>query len=461
MAKRKTGLAAALAQEQENQRFQKQQQLKKSRQQVQLLQQKNKNKPKNKDLIPNKSRETQKEETGKDQLLETNDLNQEENTFENKQDENGEKLESENKDSDVDQVKTEDTNDSKSDSVKSSLPAFVPFSPKDKILLVGEGDFSFSRSILESGLARTIKPSNLDTKELLMSKYPDTIEENIKFLETFVAPKLPVDQEESFEYEDEEEEEEQDDSKYDFRNYVVSSTEKYKPTPQQLQSDSDPNVSAWSCAPLYKIDATQLHKSRQVKHDGPFDVIIFNFPHTGAGIKDQDRNVVQHQKLMLSFFQSCLGGVAPQAHQGLSEKIQNSNRVAVRPRPSTAVLSENGTVVVSLFEGAPYSFWDIRRLAREAGFSSRRTATFDWTLFPNYYHRLTGGRGDTTKQAGSRAAKFYVFERFDAKKTQLRLKQQETKRQQNKQLQAMKNNLKGKKGKRKIAKLIKKQKGGN
>lgn len=33
--------------------------------------------------------------------------------------------------------------------------------------------------------------------------------------------------------------------------------------------------------------------------------IMFNFPHTGLGIKDQDRNIKRHQELMVAFFQNC------------------------------------------------------------------------------------------------------------------------------------------------------------
>ena len=32
---------------------------------------------------------------------------------------------------------------------------------------------------------------------------------------------------------------------------------------------------------------------------------MFNFPHNGKGIKDVDRNIRNHQRLMLLFFENC------------------------------------------------------------------------------------------------------------------------------------------------------------
>ena len=35
------------------------------------------------------------------------------------------------------------------------------------------------------------------------------------------------------------------------------------------------------------------------------DYIMFNFPHTGRGMKDVDRNIRDHQQLVLGYFKSC------------------------------------------------------------------------------------------------------------------------------------------------------------
>jgi len=52
---------------------------------------------------------------------------------------------------------------------------------------------------------------------------------------------------------------------------------------------------------LYQIDATKLASSKHFKGKR-FDKIVFNFPHVGAGIKDQDRNILTNQKLLQGFF---------------------------------------------------------------------------------------------------------------------------------------------------------------
>jgi len=54
---------------------------------------------------------------------------------------------------------------------------------------------------------------------------------------------------------------------------------------------------------LYQIDAAKLSSLKQFKGKR-FDKIVFNFPHVGAGIKDQDRNILSNQKLLQSFFEN-------------------------------------------------------------------------------------------------------------------------------------------------------------
>lgn len=480
---KKNGLAAALAREQENQRLQKKQtkvQQNKGGLKKPTSTENGVNKKRD-DVKKNGTSEKKEENTAEDNANDSKEIKHiaEE---EKEEDEVHHDEPTEDQGENTNENNTEEGSENKDTpkSRKGSTRAFIPFNKKDKVLLIGEGDCSFSRSILQTGLAKYIKPTNLDSKELLLKKYPDTMEENIKFLEEYVPKddeeeKASGDEDEGEYDEDEEEEEEDDDVKYDFRKFVVSSESsnysKSDLSENGKDESTDPSSSTWNSSPLFNVDATQLHKSKLVKEQGPFDAIMFNFPHLGTGIKDQDRNVMAHQKLMISFFQSCLDGETPQIANKNNMNSRNNSRTynqqdrdQQRSRhrsKKSSLLAEDGAVIVSIFDGLPYSLWDLRRLARENGFSVRRSGSFEWDIFPGYTHRLTGGRGDTTKQASSRNAKIYVFERFDARKTQLRLKHQEAKRQQNKQIKAMATSLKGKKGKRKIARLVKKQKGNN
>lgn len=74
--------------------------------------------------------------------------------------------------------------------------------------------------------------------------------------------------------------------------------EKYEDAIENIQAIEDLGGTV-----LYHIDATKLAKLKQFKGKR-FDKIVFNFPHVGAGIKDQDRNILTNQKLLQSFFEN-------------------------------------------------------------------------------------------------------------------------------------------------------------
>ena len=48
----------------------------------------------------------------------------------------------------------------------------IPFESHDNILLVGEGDFSFSRSLLEHHNCASVYATSYDTRSAVLSKYP-------------------------------------------------------------------------------------------------------------------------------------------------------------------------------------------------------------------------------------------------------------------------------------------------
>ena len=79
---------------------------------------------------------------------------------------------------------------------------------------------------------------------------------------------------------------------------------------------------------LYGVDATRL-PGVQGASAGGFDRVVFNFPHAGAGIKDQKRNIETNQALLRGFFTT-----AP------------------------ALLASGGEIHVTLAHGPPYDSWD-------------------------------------------------------------------------------------------------------
>lgn len=230
----------------------------------------------------------------------------------------------------------------------------IPFSYDDTLLLIGEGDLSYAVSIVKQNY---INPDNLmatcyDTLEEVKSKYPN-VEENISFLESEGVKILyGID-----------------------ANNLVSSL--------RLDSKKGQSVSPFKKFGKY------------------LNYVMFNFPHTGRGMKDMDRNIRDHQKLMLNFFKSC---------RLLFEIVNKEHKL----NSGGYKLGENSEskILLSLFEGEPYNSWGVKPLAKSASYKVERSGKFDWELFPEYHHKRTNGIRDTTKPAADRDARVYIFEEF-------------------------------------------------
>lgn len=121
------------------------------------------------------------------------------------------------------------------------LPApTIPFLPADYVLLVGEGDFSFSRSLLEAHGCSSLVATSFDRQTALWAKYPQAAS-HVRALE------------------------------------------------------------GEDCKVLYGVDATKLGKpgtldggGKDVKKGG-FNKVVFNFPHVGGLTKDVNRQVRHNQ----------------------------------------------------------------------------------------------------------------------------------------------------------------------
>ena len=119
-------------------------------------------------------------------------------------------------------------------------PAYVPFEPNHRILLIGEGDFSFSRALLESHKCSSLLATSYDSQSAVLSKYPQ----------------------------------------------AATATKALEEA---------------GCKVEYKIDATKLGHvggngggSKHVRKGG-WDRIVFNFPHVGGLTKDVNRQVRANQ----------------------------------------------------------------------------------------------------------------------------------------------------------------------
>ncbi|KAI1117061.1 hypothetical protein F5Y14DRAFT_404671 [Nemania sp. NC0429] len=124
---------------------------------------------------------------------------------------------------------------------------------------------------------------------------------------------------------------------------------------------------------------------------GVIDRVIFNFPHVGGKSTDVNRQVRYNQELLVSFFQRAIPSLAP-----------------------------GGSIVVTLFEGEPYTLWNVRDLARHSGLQVERSFRFQAAAYPGYHHARTLGvvRSRSGEAGGGwkgedRAARSYVFVKKD------------------------------------------------
>ncbi|KAL7823474.1 hypothetical protein V8C26DRAFT_120351 [Trichoderma gracile] len=254
----------------------------------------------------------------------------------------------------------------------------IPFSRHDRILLIGEGDLSFAASIIEHHGCTNVTATVLEKDHAeLVAKYP-AVDANIAVInrrpgqhdDDNAAAGAGADSEGQLDTKDDDEAE--DDDRY------------------EEQDDDDSKPPTITNKLIYNVDATKLPPSVA---RAPHDRIIFNFPHVGGKSTDVNRQVRYNQELLVSFFQRCLASPA-------------------------APLARGGSVVVTLFEGEPYTLWNIRDLGRHAGLQLERSFRFQAAAYPGYHHARTFGvvrnkKGEESSgwKGEDRAARSYVFMR--------------------------------------------------
>ncbi|KAI1794041.1 hypothetical protein LXA43DRAFT_999455 [Ganoderma leucocontextum] len=239
----------------------------------------------------------------------------------------------------------------------SQIRPTIPFSSTDNILLIGEGNFSFARALFCSPpeTLQFLPPSNVtatayDTEEECCSKYPEAAE-------------------------------------------IISALREK------------------GVGLIFSVDATKLEKCSPLR-GRKFDRVVWNFPHAGNGITDQDRNILSNQMLLLGFLRSAAPLLAPgpvPVIQKPRKKKKGSDEEDSGDDEKPDALDNDvprkarGTILITLRNVVPYTLWDLPRLAKNppsrssAGsepitkYIQLRSFVFRRSIWAGYEHRMTKG----------------------------------------------------------------------
>ncbi|KAH8702622.1 hypothetical protein BGW36DRAFT_395225 [Talaromyces proteolyticus] len=326
----------------------------------------------------------------------------------------------------------------------------IPYQRTDRILLIGEGDFSFARSLVEHRRCKRVFATCFDSKEELFSKYSKQVEANVEAI-LHAGKHLGSDEREH--------------DKDEVAN--AGKPAKSFPMNDKPSKNAAPKV-------MYSVDARKLGTpaggGREIRHGihttskkqpgGHWDIISFNFPHIGGKSTDMNRQVRANQELLVAFFKACvpllstsIGHVAssgsedsgyedpndPSRYNTNSEDEDEMADTDDEPPKENirTVPRQSGQIVVTLFEGEPYTLWNIKDLARHAGLTVVTSFRFPWKSYPEYSHARTLGIVESRcgKTGGgwkgeNRDARTYVFE---VKSEDGRLKQSAGKKKKKKE----------------------------
>jgi 25S rRNA (uracil2634-N3)-methyltransferase len=209
----------------------------------------------------------------------------------------------------------------------------IPYAPTDRILLIGEGNFSFAHALV------------CDPPKALCSAAGSPSSPGAGPSTLAVLPAANVTA-----------------TAYDSEADCYS---KYPSAPALVAA-----LRARGATVLFGVDAARLDNCAPLRGQ-TFDRVVWNFPHAGAGIADQDRNVRANQRLVLAFLASAPAvlaqGALPEVHVPKRKKADENDE---DENPAMDVLPEvedqdappptRGTVLITLRNVPPYTLWYAR-----------------------------------------------------------------------------------------------------
>lgn len=150
-------------------------------------------------------------------------------------------------------------------------------------------------------------------------------------------------------------------------------------------ADNVATIEALGGTCLFGVDAARCHEHRAVAAQAPFERVVFNFPHTGSGIKDHARNVTSNQQLLRGTFYS-------------AQKL---------------LAARDAELHLTLKRGEPYDSWNAVTIAKMCGLRVGHCNPFRPELYPGYAHRRSIGDThagtDSSPNAEIAGSKTYSF----------------------------------------------------